>query len=155
MYAISYVDSRSVQGILELRRAPLVYNHFGNVKMELHSRIHVSSNVLAITWKNSSNILSNICFTFGSKQLKLFDYSHNNTFQITDHCFYKNTRLNVIIFSQNKLKHITTRHFIGCTKLQNYDITRMHYSRMRTIRCSGHRIGDVCLGRCLPRGVSA
>ena len=117
MYAISCVDITSVQGLLELIRAPLVYNHFGHVKIELHSRIHVSSNVLVIKWKNPK--LSNICFTFGSKQLKLLDYSHNNTFQITDHYFYKNTRLNVIILSQNKLKHISNKAFYGLHKVCN------------------------------------
>ena len=132
MYAISCMSSRSVQGLLELIRAPLVYNHFGHVKIELHSRIHVSNNVLVIESKNSK--LSNICFTFGFKQLRFLDYSHNNTFQITDH-YYKNTSLNVINLSQNKLKHISNKAFYGLHKMIKGCLSR-----------------GVCLGGCLPRG---
>ena len=33
--------------------------------------------------------------------------------------------------------------------------TRVHSSRMRTVRCSGHLSGDVYPGGCLPGGVSA
>ena len=33
--------------------------------------------------------------------------------------------------------------------------TRMHSSRMRTVRCSGRFIGGVCLGNVFPGGVSA
>ena len=149
------MNSRSVQGLLELIRAPLVYNHFGNVKIELHSRIHVSSNVLVIEWKNSK--LSNICFTFGSKQLKFLDYSHNNTSQITDHYFYKNTRFKLIILSQSKLKHISNKAFSGLHKMINltYDITSIQTSRdaYRSLQWPSDR---GCLLRgCLPRGVSA
>ena len=78
-------------------------------------------------------------------------------------CDAKSSRKILWLFSfQNKeLDYVKMKETFSTLKK-----TRMHSSRMRTVRCSGRR-GDVCLGAgvclgggclpwgCLPRGVSA
>ena len=58
------------------------------------------------------------------------------------------------------LKVFNSEHFFptGASSAKSKMLTRMHSSRLRTVRCSGRLWGGVsaregCLGGCLPRGV--
>ena len=59
----------------------------------------------------------------------------------------------------NKLTVMPVNHLWQTAVCTGILITRMHSSRMRTVRCSGRPLrggvcpGGVCLGGCLPRGI--
>ena len=64
----------------------------------------------------------------------------------------------VIFISIEQRQRSKTIFALALIKRNRNAITKMHSSRMHTIRCSGRlldgRVGGVCPGGCLPRGVS-
>ena len=113
-----------------------------NIRMQIYCQRRLRSHVPFFTsFLSAAPLISLMYFNVMCEQ------HHRNSF---------NPFLNIKI----KIKGVKTLHlnqpFSLDVPLENRLITRMHSSRMRTVRSSGHLSGGVCSGGCLlPGGVSA
>ena len=131
-------------------------------KLHFHSRTaFYFSNTVVWSLLGACTLRSLLCF--GCSTLfatKIYLLASNVNAYYVHHTFYwkifgKNRRPNKGSFTTFELVCSSIQlQAVQNNLLSNHDLTRMHSSRMRTVRCSGHLVGgaSVCPGGCLPGG---
>ena len=115
MYAIR-CSNKSAYDIEAMLQAPLVYIYFTNIKISQYNVVLNTNNLVLLKWSTSN--IKTICTAsrIPSKHLQLLDYSQNTILQLTDDCFAKYVKIQVILLSQNKINYISMTTFFKITK---------------------------------------